>query len=290
VTKLIFGCGYLGICVARRWRAEGHTVYAVTRRAQRGIELEKEGLLPIVADVTRPATLARLPAASCILYAVGYDPNEGHSMRQVYVEGLRSALAALAPATERFIYISSTGVYGQTDGGWVDEGSDCQPTRLGGQVALEAEQVLWQHGLGARSITLRMAGIYGPGRVPRREELLGERPIAAPERGHLNLIHVQDAASAILASETSPWLPRLYVISDGHPVRRHEYCRYLARLMGAPQVRFVEPSADSAKARRATSDKLIRNQRMLDELKVTLTYPSYREGLAASVDAPGRLR
>ena len=233
-----------------------------------------------------PAALPDLPRASCVLYAVGYDRNAGHSMREVYVEGLRSVLEVVPSSARRVLYVSSTGVYGQAEGRWVDEQSDCQPTRQGGQVCLEAERLLEGHRLGARSIILRMAGIYGPGRVPRRDELLSGRSIVAPEQGYLNLIHVDDAVRVILAAEKMSHLPNLFLVSDGHPVTRREYCRHLAQLAGASRVRFENPPGDSPKAQRASADKRIRNTRMVEQLQMKLAYPSYREGLAAIMERP----
>ena len=97
-------------------------------------------------------------------------------MATVYVDGLQAALDALPTATGRIIYISSTGVYGQTSGEWVDEESECRPTREGGRVCLAAEGVLASPDLGQRAVVLRLAGIYGPGRIPRRTELPAKIP------------------------------------------------------------------------------------------------------------------
>ena len=284
MEKLIFGCGYLGIRVARRWRDAGDRVFAVTRSAERGDQLREQGLLPLVADVTKPETLVELPNASTVLFAVGFDRTLGKSVREVYVTGLRSVLDALPPSVQRCVYVSSTGVFGQTDGTWVDEESVCEPTRPTGRACLEAEQLLRSHPLGRRSVILRLAGIYGPGRVPRKTELMRGEPIVAAQHGRLNLIHVEDAVSVILAAEVRARVPSLYLVSDGHPVQRREYCQQIARLAEAPTVRFREPSLDSPKAQRGTTDKRVSNAKVLRDLDVKLKYPSYREGLAAIVD------
>ena len=167
MTKLIVGCGYLGRRVAQRWLAAGESVVGVVSREEHAAEIQRLGVRPLVADVASPATLAQLPAAETVLYAVGYDSRGAHTRREVYVEGLRNTLAALPSGVQRVILISSTGVYGQNDGSWVDEDSPCRPTRDSGQVLLAAEQVLHDHPLGPRGIVLRLAGIYGPGRLPR---------------------------------------------------------------------------------------------------------------------------
>jgi nucleoside-diphosphate-sugar epimerase len=221
-----------------------------------------------------------------VLYAVGFDRRSNASRRAGGVEGLRTVLARLPTDIARLIYISTTGVYGQHHGDWVNEETSCEPTREGGQVALAAEQLLLAHALGQRSIRLRLAGLYGPGRVPRRAELAVGQPIAAPRDGYLNLIHIDDAVEAVLAAErlrVPP--PRLYVVSDGQPPLRSDYFAEVARLAGGPPPTFVEPSVDSPSAERAAGDKRVDSARMLAELNLWLRYPSYREGLAAILAA-----
>ncbi len=286
MRKLIFGCGYLGQRVARRWAQAGDEVLAVTRSAARAQEFQSQGWQGIVADVLDPKSLARLPAVDVVLYAIGYDRQAGASMHAVYVDGLKAALDALDPRTGKFVYVSSTGVYAQSSGEWVDEDSPCQPVREGGRACLAAEQALAAHQLGRRSIVLRMAGIYGPGRVPNLDGLRRGEPLAAPADGWLNLIHVDDAAAVVLAAERDARPPRLYVVSDGHPVLRRDYYAEVARLAGAPQPRFTVAAAESPATSRATADKRINNRRLVAELRFDLQFPSYRKGLAAIVAGP----
>ena len=283
MAKLICGCGYLGLRVAERWLEAGEQVFAVTRSSRRAEELKGRGLSPLLADVTDPATLADLPAASTLLYAVGFDRSAGKPMQEVYVGGLGNVLDAISPETQKIIYISSTSVYSQTGGVWVDEGSPCEPQRDNGQVCLSAEQTLEEHRQGPKAITLRLAGLYGPGRIPRRAALLAGEAIPAPSEGYLNLIHVDDAARVVLAAEERARPPRLYLVSDGHPPSRAEYYAELARLAGGPPPRYAPPEPGSPAALRAESNKRIGNRRMLEELGVELEYPTYREGLAAIV-------
>ena len=105
-------------------------------------------------------------------------------------------------------------------------------------------------------------------------------PIVAGE--HVNLIHVEDAAAAVLAAEAYPQPPRTYLISDGHPVERREYFAELARQFGLPPPSFRDPLPGEAGGRRG-GDKRVSNARMLAELQVKLAYPTYRQGLAAAV-------
>jgi len=269
MAKLIFGCGYLGLRVARLWLAARERVFAVTRTAERAAELAADGIEPIVGDVNAGPLPPWPPDVETVLWAIP-------SKSQI-------DLGSLSDAVRRFIYISSTGVYGQVTGEELDEDSPCEPTREGGRAALAAENMLRAGPLGGRTIVLRLAGLYGPGRIPRSKELRAGEPIDAPSQGWLNLIHVEDAARIVLLAEAKAPVPRLYVVSDGQPVIRADYYRELARLLGAPPPRFVEPTAGSPASERAGSSKRVNPGRLFAELGPRLAFPSYREGLAAIV-------
>jgi len=287
MTKLIFGCGYLGARVARRWQNAGDHVAVVTRRAERAAELAKNGFDTLVADVTAPATLGDLPVAQTVLFSVGYDRGTAQSIHDVYAGGVQNVLDALPHGTKRFIYISTTGVYGPAGGAWVDEVTPPDPRREGGRASLAAERILTAHPLGKRSVTLRLAGIYGPGRIPFLNQLREGQPIPAPSAGYLNLIHVDDAASVVLAADRLPELddgPRIYCVSDGLPVERGEFYREAARQIGAPPPTFVQPEPESPRAERAAANRRVCNDRMLRELGVVLLYANYRAGVAAIVE------
>lgn len=283
MRKLIFGCGYLGLRAAERWVAAGHSVYAVTREREKASSLQSRGIEPIVGDIMEPGSLRRLPAADTVLFAVGYDRHGGHSIRELYVGGLRNVLERLPSGVSRFIYVSSTGVFGQSDDSWVDETSPCEPTREGGRACWQAELLLQQSPLGRRAVVLRMAGIYGPGRIPRCRELQAGLAVDAPSEGYLNLIHVDDAASAVLAADERAPLPSLYCVSDGHPVIRRDYYCQLAALLGAAEPQFRKPQHDAPASLRASASKRVSNRRLLSQMGCQLQYPSYREGLAAII-------
>jgi len=288
MLKLIFGCGYLGKRVARRWRDAGHEVAVVTRRVEHARVFERQGYRAMIADVTQPDSLCKLPPASTVLFAVGHDRTTGHSIQQVYAGGMHNVLAALPPETGRVIYISTTGVYGSADGGWVDETTPPNPQRDGGRASLAAEQALAGHPLGSLSVILRLAGIYGPGRIPFVRELQTGQPIAAPQTGCLNLIHVDDATAVIMAAdELVPFQdgPRVYCVSDGNPAMRGDFYRELARRLGIPAPHFVEFDPSSPRAARAAVDRRVNNQEMCVELGVKLMYPDYRAGLEAAFPA-----
>jgi len=286
MSKLIFGCGYLGERVGKLWRAAGENVCVVTRSDQRASALRAEGFQTLVADVTQPNTLQNLPPAETVLFAVGYDRTQADSIHNVYAGGVQNVLAALPTSVKQFIYISSIGVYGPAGGDWVDETTPPCPLRDGGRASLAAERLL-----GKNSVLLRLAGIYGPGRIPYLDKLQAGEPIAAPSRGWLNLIHVDDAASTVLAAEswakTQAVGPHVFCVSDGQPVVRGDYYREVARRIGAPEPQFVEPDPTSPAAARASADKRICNKKMIRTFNPSLAYPSYREGLASILGEKG---
>lgn len=269
---LVFGCGYLGRRVAARWHAAGRRVSAVTRR--NAAELRALGLDPVVADVTDPATLTALPRAGTVLYAVGMDRAAGKSMRDVYVGGLGNVLSAL-PAGGRLIYVSSTGVYGQTDGGWVDEASATAPVEESGRVVLEAEALLRERRPDA--VILRFAGLYGPDRLLRKQPIIRGEPLVGDADKWLNLIHVEDGADAVLATEAHAAPGATYTIADDGPTPRRAFYTLLAELLHAPPAAFDERPEPGAANRRVS------NRRAKADLGWAPRFPTFRDGLPAAV-------
>jgi nucleoside-diphosphate-sugar epimerase len=290
MRKLVIGCGYLGRRVAALWRAAGDQVFATTRHGDEADRFRAEGLEPIVCDVLDLASLAVLPQVDTVVYAIGFDRSSGATMRAVYVDGLANVLDRIPPPS-RFIYISSSSVYGQSDGGWVDEDWPTEPKEESGQVVLDAERTLFTSSVRRRlrtlnvniPITLRFAGIYGPGRLLRRVAIEKGEPIVGDADKWLNLIHVDDGARVILAAEARGTAGRIYNVCDGAPVRRRDFFAELARLLGAPVPQFVAPPTLGELPAHESANRCICNERMIEELQTTVRYPSYVEGLAASV-------
>jgi nucleoside-diphosphate-sugar epimerase len=299
--KLIIGCGYLGRRVARRWIAQGDTVFVLTRSAERAAVFRASGIEPLVGDVTDPASLAGLPEVETALYAVGLDRNSGKSMREVYAGGLENVLNQIAGKVGRLIYISSTSVYGQNTGEWVDETSECRPESENGKVCLEAEQLLRSR-IPERNI-LRLAGIYGPDRlVARVTALRAGLLLEGNPDAWLNLIHVDDAVAAVLACERPGTPGATYIVCDDQPVRRLEYYHLLASLIGAPPPRTgvlppfarggqggsgeVAVTASSSEPPSTSFNKRCSNRRLHDDLQVTLRHPTIHIGLPMALTAP----
>jgi nucleoside-diphosphate-sugar epimerase len=278
MEKLIVGCGYLGERVAALWHGEGQRVLATTRRS--GI-LPRSVTRPIVCDVLDPRSLDNLPEADTVLYAVGFDRASGASMRAVYVDGLANALVRLRGRSKKFIYVSSSSVYGQTGGEWVDEESVTEPIEESGNIVLAAEQVL--RATWPEAVILRFAGIYGPGRLLRQKTVASGEPIVGDRAKWLNLIHVEDGARAVLAADEHARGGRIYNICDDHPVRRCVFYTALARELGAPPPTFALPPADQPPPPHEKANRRLRNRRMHEELRVLLKYARYDAGLRASL-------
>jgi nucleoside-diphosphate-sugar epimerase len=274
-TRLVVGCGYLGERVARRWAGDGARVLGVTRREARGRELATVGVDPIVADVTDAGAtqwLEELPPLDTVFWAVGFDRAAGRTHRDVHVGGLGRLLDALARGAAagirpRVILSSSTGVWGDEAGDEVDEGTPPNPSREAGAVLVEAEQLLRSHPAGP-GVALRFAGLYGPGRMPRLDDLRAGRPLAADPDTWLNLIHVDDAARIVCAVAAAPAPQPLYVVSDGRPVLRRDWYGRLAAVTGSPV-----PTWDPSAPRIRGADKRVNPALLFRDLGITLDHP-----------------
>lgn len=296
MRRLIIGCGYLGTRVAARWLAAGDSVSALTRSAENAAGLRSQGISPVVGDVMRPETLAALPDVDTVLWAVGWDRTSGISQRDVYVNGLQHVMQQISRRAERLIYISSTSVYGQSNGEWIDEASVCEPSQPNGQACRDAELSLGQwrpFGIDSPlTTTLRLSGIYGPARLLSRVAALksGE-PIAGNPDAWLNLIHVDDAAAAVTLSADRKIPCPLCLISDNEPMTRRAYYSALAELVGAPRPRFAEEDPAQGTAGGGTRtvglNKRCRNAYARRMLNWTPQFPTYREGLVHAVGATG---
>ena len=276
--RLIVGCGYLGSRVAQRWLAEGSSVWAITRKPARAHELAAAGLQPILADVAGP--LPPLPRVDTMFWAVGFDRSAAATHRDIHVTGLQRVLDTL-PGSPRIVFSSSTGVWGDTAGESVNEQTPAHPTREAGLTLLEAEQMLSRHRLGP-GVALRFAGLYGPDRLPRLEDLRAGVPLAADPDSWLNLIHVDDAADVVvrIAAHSAP--QPLYGVSDGMPVQRREWYGHLASLTGCPL-----PSWDVTAPRARGADKRVDSTNVWRDLQATPHYPDAFCGLSAILKRRG---
>lgn len=281
MSTLIVGCGYLGARVGRLLAARNDRVFGTTRSEARFGGLRDQGIAPVVADVLKPVAFENLPPVDRVFYCVGFDRQAGVPMRAVYLDGLRNVLERLAGRTGTLVYASSTGVYGQSDGQWVDEDSPTQPRHESGKVAVAAEEILRAYP--GRTVVLRFSGLYGPGRIPRRENLSRGDAIPGDPEKYLNLIHIDDAANAAVAALGSDRAGPLYLVSDDRPVKRTEYAALVARCLGVPEPTFSVPEPGSPEAQREEGNKRVSNRRIKTEFNLVLRYPEIATGIPAAL-------
>ena len=231
---LIAGCGDLGLRVAQRLLARGDTVYGLRRRPASDLP---KGLHWIQGDLTLPVSLSKLPTE---LTQLVYAPTPGErspaAYRAIFVDGLAHLLASLDTTTlKRVVFVSSSAVYGEHGDAWVDETTPPAPPGFNGELLLEAER--WLAAQACPSTRIRLAGLYGPGRMQMIERLRAgalQAPRATPHWA--NRIHVDDAASAIAHVLSLADPKSLYVGVDNTPLPLHVLYDHLATLVSAPPV------------------------------------------------------
>jgi nucleoside-diphosphate-sugar epimerase len=276
---LIAGCGDVGSALGLLLAADGHEVFGLRRRP----EHLPAPIRPVAGDLGDAATLAAIPPdVELVAYTAAADGFDDGAYRRAYVDGVANLLAALRAAAapvRRLLFTSSTAVYAQTDGGWVDETSATEPGGFSGRRVLEGERLVT--GSGLHGIVLRLAGIYGPGRtrlIDRVRDGLATCSDGPPR--WTNRIHRDDCAGAArhlltLADPGPVWLG-----VDDEPADECAVLDWLAARLGAPPPRRV-PS-DPAGARRPQSNKRCSNRALVASGYV-LRYPTFRDGYGAMV-------
>lgn len=244
---LIAGLGDIGGRLATTLAAQGHEVHGLRRQPE-----PLPGVRLLQADVTQPATLA-LPAGLDYVYIIltpGEYSDEGY--RRTYVEGLRNVMDALGgQVLKRIFFVSSTAVYAQDRGEWVDESSPTDPMDFNGRRLLEAEQLLRRAGFTNTSV--RFAGIYGPGRLRLLNWVRAGRPVVAEPPQWTNRIHSDDCVGllAFLLERDSAGvaLDDIYIGVDNEPVPQHVVLHWLAGRMGLPPVPSISADAEGQNKR-----------------------------------------
>ncbi|MDG1898138.1 MAG: NAD-dependent epimerase/dehydratase family protein [Fuerstiella sp.] len=285
-TRLIAGCGYLGRRVADRWQSNDCNVVALTRSPDRAEGFQRASLTSLVVDLACDADWPTLPSAEVVLWAVGFDRAAGVTRDDIWLSGLQRLLNRLSNAPRRFIYISSTGVYGQDEGQTIDEDTLPEPKTDGGRCCVEAEQRLRQHCSQffpqTQVTVLRMAGIFGPGRLLRRiSDLQAQKPLPGDSDQWLNLIHVQDAVRMIDFVSSADAVPSVINVVNSDTVTRRQYYSRLADLVSAPAPVF-ETSNTSAR-QRGGNKRVVSRYRQ--DLNVAFEFDDVLTGLKQAVDA-----
>jgi nucleoside-diphosphate-sugar epimerase len=273
MTILLAGCGDLGTEAGLRFAALGHHVVG-WRRSPAKLPPVIEG---VAADLSAP-DLPPVPAGtSAVVVAVAADSPSEDDYRAAYLGGVTHVLDALerdGVKPQRVLFVSSTAVYGDAGGGWVDESTAPAPGGFSGRVLVEAEELLRSRlaGTGTTAVSLRLGGIYGPGRTRLIDQVRSGSAVVPEDLRYTNRIHRDDAAGAIvhlatMAAEPSP----VYAGVDNDPADLGTVLRFLAAEMG-----LTEPPVGEAGAARG-GNKRCRND-LLRNTGFSLTFPSFREG------------
>ncbi|TNC48759.1 SDR family oxidoreductase [Rubellimicrobium rubrum] len=279
-TLLSFGHGYSARALSRLLLPQGWQVIGTVRSPDKLVEIEAEGVEGAIWPGSDMEPF--LDRATHVLTSVA--PDEGGD------PVLRAVGPAIAARADRFDwagYLSTTGVYGDRGGDWVDESSALTPSTRRGQMRVEAEAA-WQAIPGLPLHIFRLAGIYGPGRGPFEKVRNGSaRRIIKPNQ-MFSRIHVEDIAQVLAASIARPDPGAAYNVCDDDPAPPEDVIAHAAELLGRP----VPPAQDFASAEMTpmarsfyAESKRVRNDRIKNELGVRLFYPDYRSGLRALLAA-----
>lgn len=273
---LIAGCGYIGVPLGLLLAARGDTVYGLKRKP----ESLPTGIAPIAADLKKPEQLTALPAVDAIVYAASAGRGGKSAYQSIYRDGLQNIVNAYKGTdVSRLIFVSSTAVYGQDSGQWVDETTPTTPERFSGRILLEAETVA--HRAPIPSIALRLGGIYGPGRTRTIEGVRNGTTVCAEGIAqYLNHIHRDDCAGVLnhLLHLEKP--THVYLGVDDAPEDRAVMLDWIADALGVPHPPRVSP--DEMPSGRGSNKRC--SNRLLKESGYVFTYPTYREGYAALIE------
>ncbi|MBW2716994.1 MAG: SDR family NAD(P)-dependent oxidoreductase [Deltaproteobacteria bacterium] len=261
---LIAGCGDVGNALATRLLADECEVWGVRRR----VDALANGVRPWRIDLTDPGSFDAPPAAfDYLFYTASADRRDEAHYRSVYVDGLSNLLKALRAAgcpLRRIFFTSSTAVYGQSEGEWVDESSTTEPPGFNGRVLLEAEAIVRE--AAETGINVRLSGIYGPGRTRLVRKVRDEEAIATG--GWTNRIHVEDCAGALHHLMRLGYPEALYLGTDDEPATTAEVVTWLSAELDAP----APPDGPTERL-----NKRCRNTRLRDA-GYRFEYPTFREG------------
>ncbi len=276
---LVLGCGYVGEKLARACIAEGIKVTGTTRSEARAGELRALGVDAVVVESPEFLSDELLQQCDALLDSTPLTKGESgtHASQPQWLPAVTPKLSSLKWAG----YLSTTGVYGDADGAWVDESFPCNPTSERGVERLKAEQVWLSSGLSAE--VFRLAGIYGPERNIVSKLMAGGYKAVAWNPPHFSSrIHVDDIVAALMAAIKKPKAGRVVNVADDEPLPHADYVTELAQLVGAPPPQILSQEVGEKELSPAMLDffrdsKRVSNRLMHDELLPELNYPTFRD-------------
>jgi len=280
----ISGCGDIGARVAAIWQGKAAQVSALARNKDSESRMKSLNINPIKGDLDDGNSLQGLSLANTVLYHFAPPPTTG--ITDPRLMALLYAVQSPDRLPSKIILISTSAVYGDCQGQWIDESAKVEPSTDRGKRRLHAEQTLinWSQHTHVPYVILRVPGIYGPNRLPIERIKSGAPILKETQSPFTNRIHADDlAAICVAAAEKSP-ANSLYNVSDGHPGTMSQYFKTIATACHLPQ----PPEIDMAEAQKVMSpgmlsylkeSRRIKNDKLLRELGFTLRYPNLAAGL-----------
>ncbi len=279
----IIGCGYVGSLVAQMWRKHNRSVAALARSAASGSKLQAAGIEITYGDLDDGDSLHGLPVTGATLYYFAPPPASGQNDPRMH--NLVAALDSHAPPRQ-VVYLSTSGVYGDTAGEWVSEESPLRPQADRAKRRVDAEQAVlqWCAANAVPLTILRVGGIYGPGKLPIKRLQQGTPTLREEECGYTNRIHIDDLVQVALAVAGQGGGSEVYNVSDGHPGTMTGYFNAVADALGLPRppaVTMEEAKAQLSPAMLSylTESRRLDNRKLIQELGIELKYPTLEKGL-----------
>lgn len=277
---LLAGFGWLGREVAGRLIARGDRVTGVTRTEASASRLRDGGIEATAIDLAAPGASRLIPGRYDAIVAMPSASGHDEAVyAAAYLDATRNVLESVGAVDAAFVYVSSTGVFGQADGSWVDESTPPRPADGTSRVLVEAERLVldrsWHR---ARPCIVRCSGLYGAGRTGVIERVRsGALALGRGDETWMNFSHRDDAAVTVIAALDRGRAGAIYHASDATPTTRHDVVAWIAErlAMSPPQRDDERTSMGRSGAHRRVSAEATRG-----ELGTTLAYPSFREGLA----------
>ena len=282
-TVLIAGCGAIGRRVAALLQAPGHLLTALVQSVASAVQLQTTGVAVWRMDLDAVSRDARRVDGFNEIYYFVPPPPQGE--QDPRFRRFLQMLDEKSPP-RRIVTISTSAVYGDCHGKWITEAQPVNPSTARGHRRLDAERQLqaWAAHAGTEWIILRVAGIYGPGKLPLARLKKGTPVLREADSPYTNRIHVDDLAAVCVAAMTSEHANTIYNISDGHPGNMTDYFFSIADAAGLPRppmvTREAAPQVLSPGMLSFLQDsRRIDNRKMLRELGVELKYPDLASGL-----------
>jgi nucleoside-diphosphate-sugar epimerase len=282
---LIIGCGYVGLPLAVQLARQGHEVFGLRRSAENDHAMIAGGIKPLHGDVSKRDDLEKIPLPfDWVVNLVSSGKGGIEEYREFYFEGARNVVDWLRQnPPKKFVYASSTSVYGQSDASLVKESSPTEPESETSKVLVETESFLLkafaEHKFPA--VILRVAGIYGPDRGHLfLQYMRNEAKIPGKGERFINMIHLDDLVGVVIAALKNGRPGEIYNAVDDEPVAHIHFFRWLSETLGKWMPPFA-PEEDGRK--RGVTNKKVSNRKLKMELGYQFKHPTFRQGYTAEI-------